>query len=446
MLRNEDPVLHRELGRDYPTAKGAAGAYVYDAAGRKYLDAAGSYFVVNIGHGVPEIVDAVANQLKSLDFAHTSYFTTDAAQQFAARLLALAPPGFSKVYFTTSGSASNEAAIKLARHYHVLKGNSAKSKVIARWNSYHGGSLGALSLTGHVPRREPFDPLLLPFPHIGPAYCYRCPHGRKPKDCAIDCADELETTIRRIGPQYISAFILEPIAGGPLAAAVPHDAYLPRIREICDRYDVLLIADEVVTGAGRTGASLAVKHWGVTPDIVTMAKGIGGGILPVGAVLVRDQVYNAFEEGGVAFRQGETFSGHPLVCAAGNAVLQHIEKHKLIERAGHMGERLGIALESLRELPIVGDVRGKGLLRGIEFVADKKSRKPFPRRLTVAERVAKGCNERGVLVIPGNACANGIDGDVVSMAPPFIIGEAEIELIVSALRGAIEDVGRDILR
>jgi adenosylmethionine-8-amino-7-oxononanoate aminotransferase len=446
MLRNEDPVLHREVGRDYPTAQTAKGAYVYDAAGRKYLDAAGSYFVINIGHGVPDVVNAVADQLKKLDFAHTSYFTTDAAQQFANRLIALAPASFSKVYFTTSGSASNEAAIKLARHYHVLKGRPAKSKVIARWNSYHGGSLGALSLTGHVPRREPFDPLLLPFPHISPAYCYRCPHGRQPQDCAVDCAEELDTTIRQIGPQYVSAFILEPVAGGPLGAAVPHDAYLPRIREICDRYDVLLIADEVVTGAGRTGESLAVKHWGVTPDIVTLAKGIGGGILPVGAVLVRDHVYDAFEEAGVAFRQGETFSGHPLMCAAGNAVLQHIEANGLIERVREIGDRLGEALQALHDLPIVGDVRGKGLLRGIEFVADKTTRKPFPRRLTIAERVAKGCNERGVLVIPGNACANGIDGDVVSIAPPFIIGETEIEMIVGALRGAIEDVGRDVLQ
>lgn len=445
MLRNEDSVLHRELGRDYPTARGADGAYVHDTTGRRYLDAAGSYFVVNIGHGVPAVVDAVAAQLKNLDFAHTSYFTTEAAQRFAARLIRLAPPGFSKVYFTTSGSASNEAAIKLARQYHVLKGNTAKWKVIARWNSYHGGSLGALSLTGHVPRREPFDPLLLPFPHISPAYCYRCPFGRQPADCAVDCADELETTIRQIGPQHISAFILEPVAGGPLGAAVPHDSYLPRIRAICDRYDVLLIADEVVTGAGRTGASLAVKHWNVTPDIVTLAKGIGGGILPVGAVLVRDHVYDAFEEAGVAFRQGETFSGHPLICAAGNAVLEHIEKHDLVARARDMGERLGSALDTLRELPIVGDVRGKGLLRGIELVADKASRRPFARRLTVAERVAKACNDRGVLVIPGNACADGVDGDVVSMAPPFVIGDVEIDLIVTALRGAIEEVGAQVL-
>jgi adenosylmethionine-8-amino-7-oxononanoate aminotransferase len=444
MVSNQDYVLHRELAREYPLAERAEGAYIYDAAGRKYLDAAGSYFVVSLGHGVQGVINAITEQLKRLDFAHTGYFSSAAAQQFAERLIKLAPSGFSKVYFTTSGSASNDAAIKLARQYHLLSGNTEKWKVVARWHSYHGGSLGALSLTGHVRRREPFDPLLLPFPHISPAYCYRCPFGKEPKSCAIDCADELEATIRLIGPQYIAAFILEPISGGPLGAAVPHDAYLPRVREICDRYDVLLIADEIITGAGRTGAPLAVRHWNVTPDVVTLAKGIGGGLLPIGAVMVHERVYSRFESSGIAFRQGETFSGHPLVCAAGNAVLEQLESDNLFARAHQLGEELGTALEALRPLDIVGDVRGRGLLRGIEIVADKVTRRPFARRLGVAERIAKDCMECGVLVVPGTGCVDGVDGDTISLAPPFTIERAEIKLIVAALEGAIVTTARAI--
>jgi adenosylmethionine-8-amino-7-oxononanoate aminotransferase len=444
MLSNRDLVLHREVGREYPVAERAEGAYIYDAAGRRYLDAAGSYFTMSIGHGVPEVVEAIKDHVAKLDFAHTGFFTTAVAQQFAARLIALAPAGFAKVYFTTSGSASNEAAIKLARQYHLLNGKSQKSKVIARWHGYHGASLGALSLTGHVRRREPFEPLLLPFPHIDPAYCYRCPFGKQPADCAVDCADQLERTIQLIGPQYISAFILEPVAGGPLGAAVPHDAYLPRIREICDRHDVLMIADEVITGAGRTGAPLAVRHWDVTPDIVTLAKGIGGGFAPIGALLVHERIWGKFEAAGMSFRHGETFSGHPLVCAIGNAVLGHIERQGLIERARDMGERLGAALEPLRELAIVGDVRGKGLLRGIEFVADKRTRRPFPRRLAVAERIAKALTERGVLVVPGTGCADGIDGDTIALAPPFTIGSPEIDMIVTALTQSITEVAASL--
>jgi adenosylmethionine-8-amino-7-oxononanoate aminotransferase len=444
MLSNRDLVLHREMAREYPVAERAEGAYIYDAAGRRYLDAAGSYFTMSIGHGVPEVVEAVKDSVAKLDFAHTGFFTTAAAQQFAARLIALAPPGFAKVYFTTSGSASNEAAIKLTRQYHLLNDRPEKSKVIARWHGYHGGSLGALSLTGHVRRREPFEPVLLSFPHIDPAYCYRCPFGKEPINCAVDCADQLERTIKLIGPQYISAFILEPIAGGPLGAAVPHDAYLPRIREICDRYDVLLIADEVITGAGRTGVPLAVQHWNVTPDIITLAKGIGGGFTPIGALIIHERVYGKFETAGISFRHGETFSGHPLVCSIGDAVLGHIEREGLIERAREMGERLGAALEPLRELPMVGDVRGKGLLRGIELVADKRSRRPFPRRLTVAERVTKRLIERGVLVVAGTGCADGVDGDIITLAPPFTIGDAEIVMIVAALTPSISEVAASL--
>jgi adenosylmethionine-8-amino-7-oxononanoate aminotransferase len=444
MLKNQDFVLPRELGREYPVAEKAEGIYVYDTAGRRYIDAAGSYFTVHVGHGVPEVVEAIARQLRRLDFAHTGFFTSEAAQSFAARLIALAPAGFVKVLFATSGSAANEAAMKLARQYHLLAGRPEKTRFVARWNSYHGGSLGALSLTGHVPRRQPFDPLLLPFPHIDPPYCYRCPWGQTPESCAMQCADQLERTIREIGPQYIAGFFVEPVSGGPLGANPAPDSYLPRIREICDRHDVLMIVDEVITGAGRTGKGLGIDHSGVVPDIITMAKGIGGGYVPTGAVLIHERVFGAFEASGNSLRHGETFSGHPLVCAIGDAVLAHIEGAGLIDRAREMGDVLGRRLERLRSLPIVGDVRGKGLLRGIELVADKASKRPFPRSERIAERVAKEAADRGVIVVPGAGCADGLNGDTLALSPPFIITEEEIEIVVATLEEAIAVVAGQV--
>ena len=443
MLKNQDPLLYREMGRDYPVAERTEGVYIYDTAGRRYIDAAGSYFTMHVGHRVEPVIAAVTRQLQSLDFAHTGFFTSEVAHRFAARLLGLAPAGFAKVLFTTSGSASNEAAIKLARQYHALAGKPDKIKVIARWHSYHGGSLGALSLTGHVPRRQPFDPLLLPFPHIEPPYCYRCPWGKTPETCATDCADELERTIHLVGAQNISAFIVEPVSGGPLGANPAPDGYMKRVREICDRHDMLMIVDEVITGAGRTGTKLGVDHWGVVPDVITMAKGICGGYVPTGAVLIHERVYGAFERVGVALRHGETFSGHPLVCAIGDAVLEFIERQGLVERARTLGAVLGRRLEALRGSPIVGDVRGIGLLRGIELVADKATRRPFPRARRVAARIAQACADRGVIVVAGAGCVDGVDGDTISLSPPFTITEAEIETVVSTLAEAIDVVAAD---
>lgn len=240
---NADRVFHREIGRDYPMVDRGEGIYVFDSTGRRYIDGAGGVFVVNIGHGSPAVEQAIAAQVQRIAFAHTGNFTSEAEQRFSARLLALAPPGFTKVWMSTSGSAANETALKLARHYHLLAGHPEKTKVISRWNSYHGSSLGALSMTGQTRRREPYEPYLLNFPHIEPPYCYRCPFGKTPLSCSIDCAEELERTIRRIGAQYVSAFIVEPVSGGPLGALAAPDGYFARIREICDRHDVLLIVD-----------------------------------------------------------------------------------------------------------------------------------------------------------------------------------------------------------
>jgi len=437
---NADRVFHREIDRDYPMVDRGEGIYVFDSTGRRYIDGAGGVFVVNIGHGSPAVEQAIATQMRRIAFAHTGNFTSEAEQRFSAQLLALAPAGFSKVWMSTSGSAANETALKLARHYHLLAGKPEKTKVISRWNSYHGSSLGALSMTGQTRRREPYEPYLLNFPHIEPPYCYRCPFGKTPDSCAIDCAEELDRMIRRIGAQYVSAFIVEPVSGGPLGALAAPDGYFARVREICDRHDVLLIVDEVVTGPGRTGRNLGIDHWGVVPDLITMAKGIGGGYVPIGATLVHERVYAAFETSGTSFRHGETFAGHTLTAAIGSAVLDEIDRLDLVARAARMGEMLAAQLEALRDLPIVGDVRGKGLLRGIELVRDKATKAPFDRQRHVSEQVADEAMKQGLLVIAGGGCVDGVDGDTIALAPPYIVEPAEIQAIVDILRSAITAV------
>ncbi len=437
---NADRIFHRELGRDYPTIDRGDGIYLYDTTGKRYIDGAGGVFVTNLGHGNKAVVEALISQARRVGFAHTGSFTSQAAMDFAAKLIELAPNGFAKVWMSTSGSTANETAIKLARQYHLLTGNAEKTRVIARWNSYHGSTLGALSLTGQPRRREPYEPYLLGFPHIDPPYCYRCPLGKSPATCHIDCADELEKIIRLLGPRYVSAFILEPVSGGPLGALPAPDGYFRKVREICDRYDVLLVVDEVVSGIGRTGRNFGVDHWGVIPDLITVAKGVGSGYVPIGATLVHERIYSAFETAAASFRHGETFAGHALVCAVGLATLLEIERNGLVERARVMGGYLGKALEGLRTLPSVGDVRGKGLLRGIELVRDKASKAPYPRSHQVAERVAAEAASLGLLIVAGSGCVDGVDGDTLALAPPFITTEADIDEIVGILGTAITSI------
>ena len=440
---NRDPVFHREIGRDYPVVDRAEGACVFDASGRRYLDGAGGIFVANIGHGVKEVVAAMAAQADRVAFAHTSVFTSAAELAFAQKLVDLAPPGFTKAWICTSGSAANETALKLAREYQLIKGAPQRTKVIARWNSYHGSSLGALSLTGQPRRREPFLPYLQDFPHIEPPYCYRCPFGLTYPGCGIACAQALDRAIEAAGADNIAAFIAEPVSGGPLGTIVPPAEYFPIIRDICDRHGILMIVDEVITGAGRIGRNFGIDHWGVVPDIITAGKGIGGGYVPIGAVLVSERVYAAFEDAGRSFRHGETFTGHAVISAAGAAVLDYIRDHDLIDRVAVTGQRLGAKLQALSSLAIVGDVRGVGLLWGIELVRDKATREPFARERAIAERVAKAAFDRGLLVVAGTGAADGVRGDTISLAPPFILSDDEVDELVASLESSIRAVAAE---
>ncbi len=440
MKSNFDSVFHRQIPRSYPAVARGEGVALWDEDGKRYLDGAAGVFVAILGQGVDEIADAIHDEMRRVAFAYTASFSSAKERALARKLAEWAPEGLDKVWICTSGSAANETAVKLARHYHLVRGNAGKHRVVARKHSYHGSSLGALSLTGAAPRRAPYEPLLLDFPHVSPPNCYRCPLDLSYPACAAACAGELEEAIRRAGPETVSAFIVEPMAGGPLGALVTPPEYLRSVRETCDRHDVLLIADEVVSGLGRTGRNFAVEHSGVIPDIVTVAKGLGAGYVPIGAVLVHERIHAAFEAAGASFVHGESFTGHTAVCAAGLATLEYIEAHGLVRRAGELGEHLGSRMDALKNHPMVGEIRGLGLMRGAELVADRTTGRPFPRSRGVAENVARECAERGLLVVPGVAGADGVDGDTVVLGPPYVVTREEIDTMVSILGEAIRAV------
>jgi len=426
----------RNLKVHYPVAVRAEGIWIHDSSGRKYLDGCGGAVVCSIGHGVPEIADVMTRQAKRLAFAHSSQFVTQETMGLADRIAALAPGDMQKtgrVYLVSGGSEAIETALKLARQYHVETGHPGKSKIIARWQSYHGSTMGALSVTGNVARRELYAPMFAPMPHIPPCYCYRCPYGLTYPACEIACIEELEAAIHQEGPESVAAFIAEPVVGATLGAVPAVDGYWKRAREICTRNNVLLIADEVMTGVGRTGKNFAVDHWGVVPDMIVAGKGLSGSYAPLGAVIARGFIPEALESGRGYFEHGFTYSANPLSAAIGSAVLDYVQKNRLIARAARMGKVLGEQLDGLRRHRIVGDVRGMGMMWGIELVKDRKSREPFPPALKVSRRLYDLCLDEGLLIYPGSGTREGQDGDHFLVAPPFTITRAEMDDLVARL-------------
>lgn len=438
----------RNFHRRYPLAARGEGCWIFTDAGRKLLDAAGSAAVVSIGHGVAKIGQAMAEQAAKLAFVHSSEFQTRIAEQLAERLLALAPPNFQRggrVFLTSGGSEATETALKLARQYFVERGEPRRAKIVSRRQSYHGATLGALSASGNVGRREPYLPLLSEWGHIAPCYCYRCPLGLEYPQCNVACADELEKYLAENDPETVAAFLFEPVSGATLGAVAPPDGYAQRIAEICRRHGILLIADEVMTGMGRTGKPFAVDHWGVQPDVLLVGKGVASGYAPLGAVLASAEVADTFARGSGRFVHGFTYSGHPVAAAAGLAVLDHIEKHHLFKRVPEAGAALGRALESVRaESAMVGDVRGIGLLWGMEFVRDRESREPFEATAQVADLVFQAAFDAGVLTYPIHGCADGDKGDHLLFAPPFPLTDEEIETLAAGLKSALALVARNL--
>jgi adenosylmethionine-8-amino-7-oxononanoate aminotransferase len=438
----DEAVFPRSFLKTYPRAVRAEGCFVYTEDGRRYLDASGGAAVVTIGHGVEEIARAMAEQASRLAYVHSSQFQTEIAEKLATRILALAPEGMrqgGRVYFTSGGSEATETALKLARQYWIERGQK-RYRVISRLQSYHGSTLGALSVSGNVRRREPFAPMLAEWGHIPPCYCYRCPYGLRYPECNVECADELGRMLERDGSENVAAFIFEPVVGATLGAVAPPEGYVQRISEICREHGILLIADEVMTGMGRTGKPFAVEHWGVTPDMILVGKGIASGYAPLGAVIVAGHVAEAISNGSGAFLHGFTYSAHPVATAAGNAVLDYIERENLFERINSAGLELRAALEPLKRFSVVGDVRGMGLLWGIEFVRDAKTREPFPPDARIASRIQEDALEAGIMTYPIQGCVDGTHGDHILLAPPFTITTDMIQMLAAGVGKAIAEL------
>ena len=435
-----ETVFPRNFLKAYPRAVRGEGCFVYTADGKRYLDASGGAAVVTIGHGVEEIARAMAEQASRLAYVHSSQFHTAIAEKLAERILALAPTGMhagGRVYFTSGGSEAIETALKLVRQYWIERREKRRFRVISRMQSYHGSTLGALSVSGNVRRREPFAPMLAEWGHIAPCYCYRCPLGLKYPQCNVACADELDRILDRDGSEDVAAFIFEPVVGATLGAAVPPEGYVQRIAEICRRRGILLIADEIMTGMGRTGKPFAVEHWGVTPDLILVGKGIASGYAPLGAVIVSGHVAEAISSGSGSFLHGFTYNAHPVSAAAGSAVLDYIERENLFARVEAAGRELRPALESLKKFSVVGDVRGMGLLFGVELVRDAKTREPFPPDARVASRIQEDALEFGVMTYPIQGCVDGTRGDHILIAPPFTITTPMIQMLAAGLERAI---------
>ncbi|MGR5140211.1 aspartate aminotransferase family protein [Photobacterium sp. DNB23_23_1] len=429
-------VFHRHCHAQLPTVVSGDGIYLTDSEGKQYLDGCGGAAVSNLGHSHRRVKVAIAEQLESIPYAHTGFFTSDNSERLATRLAELAPDALNHTYFVSGGSEAVEAALKMARQYFVEKGKPQKSQFIARRQSYHGNTLGALSVGGNEWRREPFRPILSAAHHIAPCYAYRDQQqGESELAYSHRVADELEHKILELGAGNVMAFIAEPVVGATAGALPATEGYFQRIREICDRYDVLLILDEVMCGIGRTGSFFAFEQEGIVPDIVTVAKGLGAGYQPIGAAIVHDKIYTAIAEGSGFFQHGHTFMCHPMACAAALATVDTIIDDDLLSVVERRGEQLMSKLnKALGPLPYIGDIRGKGLFIGIELVSDKLSKAPLPSKTQAHKAIKSEAMKNGLMCYPMAGTIDGITGHHILLAPPFIIEERQLDELVSKLK------------
>jgi len=437
-------VFYRKMAWKYPLITRGEGVYLYDEEGKRYLDASGGAIVVNVGHGQKEIVRQAQAQMEEVSYVHGTQFTSRSMEEYAEALAGVLPPGLDKIYFLSGGSEAVEGALKLARQYALAAGHPQRWRVASRWHSYHGNTLGALSVTGRVGTRKPYLPMLLNFPHFPPPYCYRCPFDLAYPACGVRCARCLEELIQVEGPETLSAVIIEPVVGATLGAVVSPDGYLARIREICDRYGILYIDDEVMAGMGRTGRWFAVEHWDVKPDLMVLGKGMSGGYFPLSAVAARAEIVEKLKEKTGGFTHGHTYSHHPVACAVGLAVIRFLQKHGLVEQCRKRGEYLLKRLEELKSFPFVGDVRGKGLMAAVEFVKDRRTKEPFPRSAQFAEKVVQAAMENGLVLYPGSGFVDGVNGDMVMVGPPFIVEEKQIDEILDLLKTSLSRAEREL--
>lgn len=418
----------------------AEGAYLYDRNGKAYLDGSGGAAVSCLGHGDPHVTAAIKSQLDSVAFAHTGFFTSDPAEELADRLIDLAPTGLDRVYFVSGGSEAMEAALKLARQYFLEIGQPDRQHIIARRQSYHGNTLGALATGGNAWRRAPFQPLLIDVAHVSACYPYRGQDAAETDPQYLErLIAEIEAEIDRLGPGNVMAFVAEPVVGATLGAVPAVDGYFRRIREICDRHGILLILDEVMCGMGRTGTLFACEADGVAPDICAVAKGLGGGYMPIGAMLCSGAIYDAISSGSGFFQHGHTYMAHPTACAAGKAVLERLVDDDLLSGVAPLGAQLKGALEErFGQHPHVGDIRGRGLFLGLELVENRDTKAPFDPAMRLNAKVKAAAFEAGLICYPMGGCIDGQKGDHVLLAPPFILTDQQIDELVDKLSTAIE--------
>lgn len=433
-------VFHRHPRQRYPIAVRGDGVYVIDSEGKRYLDASGGAAVSCLGHSHSTVIRAIKDQVDRLPYAHTSFFTNEPSEELADFLIERAPKGLSRVYFVSGGSEANETALKLARQFFVEKGEPQRSRFIARRQSYHGNTLGALAVGGNMARRGMFEPLLIEVSHIAPCYAYREQRdGESDEAYGQRAADELEAEIERLGPETVIGFVAETVVGATAGAVPPAPGYFQRIREICDRHGILLILDEVMCGMGRTGTLFACEQEGIAPDIVTCAKGLGGGYQAIGATIVSGEIYDTIAGGSGFFQHGFTYIGHPTACAAALAVQRTIDDEGLLDDVQERGAHLRECLErELGDHPNVGDIRGRGLFQGIELVADRGTKQPFDPALRIHAHLKAAAMERGLMCYPAGGTVDGKQGDHVLLAPPFIIEDEHIARIVEVLGESLE--------
>ncbi|HLH87535.1 MAG TPA: aspartate aminotransferase family protein [Xanthobacteraceae bacterium] len=433
-------VLHRSIAHNYPTAVAGRGIFIRDADGKEYLDASGGAAVSCLGHSHPDVLAAMRAQLDNLEYAHTSFFTTQAAEELADDLVAHAPAGIDHVFYVSGGSEAIEAALKLARQYFVERDEPQRRYLIARRQSYHGITLGALAVGGREWQRRAFAPLLIETHHVSPVYEYR---EKRPDETAetygARLARELEAKINELGGDNVIAFMAEPVVGATLGAVPPVPGYFKKVREVCDRHGILLIFDEVMCGMGRTGTLHACEQDGISPDLMAIAKGLGGGFAPIGALMLSGKIFQTLAQGSGAFQHSHTYTGHPLACAAALAVQRVIRRDDLLANVRRQGAHLERRLrERFGNHPYVGDVRGRGLFQGVELVADRGTKEPFDPARKINARVKQAAMARGLMVYPMGGTADGKRGDHVLLAPPFIVDEAAVDLIVERLGDAVD--------
>jgi adenosylmethionine-8-amino-7-oxononanoate aminotransferase len=433
-------LIHRNLRQTPPVAASAQGILIRDSQGKTYIDACGGAAVSSLGHGHPDVIEAMHRQIDRCAYAHTGFFTTDAAEELAARLVAAAPSGIGAVYLVSGGSEAMETALKLARQYFYEGGETQRTLFIARRPSYHGNTLGALAISGSEWRSKPFAPLLMDAPRVSAPYEYR---GRGPNQTTAEYTaallDELETAILKAGPQNVIGFVAEPVIGASAGAIPPTPGYFKGVREICDRHGVLFIADEIACGMGRTGTMYAIEQEGVAPDIIAVAKGLGAGYQPIGAVLANGAIVERLRKGSGAFMHGHTYIGHPVAAAAALAVQKVIERDNLLAQVQERGATLKRMLGNVFEgHPHVGDIRGRGLFMGLELVQDRATKAPFPVQRKLHAAIKQQALERGLMVFPMGGTIDGLNGDHVLLAPPFITSASELAEIVTRLAEAID--------